>query len=825
VRDRDLSTNQNRPGSADKDWGSFLLIGDLTKERDFITAVLETCGALVAVLDVEGRIVYCNREFENVLGYSSHDLKGLAFFDVLVGPESREASKQRLEHGFAARAASAFENEWITKSGERRRISFSNVPMLNEQGAMQFYIATGIDITDRYRVEQELLRSETQFRSIWEASCEPMFLTGPGGVIIRANAAFANLLGEGLQALEGRNVSALFDQEDRETLREYYRARQVSPVREHFFERELRFASGRSGVFEISLTRVEIPGEQPQMLCILRDVTEQKKSAEELARAKEASEAANRDLIIANRSLEETGRMAREMADRAEALSAAKSDFLANMTHEVRTPLNGILGMTGLALDTNLEADQREYLELVKSSAEALLSLVTDVLDFSKYEAGKLGLDCVAFSVRTLLRDVLRPLALRASVSGLVFESSVDDPVPDQLLGDPMRIGQVLRNLVGNAIKFTNAGQITVRVHAESVQGSRVTLSFSISDTGIGIPAEMQRSIFEPFTQADGSTSRKYGGTGLGLSISAGLVELMDGKIWVESNPGQGSTFYFTITLELPTPDSPYAPLPSTQSRQASNHKLQILVAEDNNVNQRLAVRLLEREGHTVTIAGSGQEAVDLFEQRAFDLILMDVQMPGLDGLQATARIRAKERVSGKHVPIVAMTAQDAESDRLRCLESGMDAYVAKPVQVRALFEMIESVGAGGNSMNTEVAGEGPQVEAQLRQLDESLALSRVGGDVELLKEVIGLFLDDYPQTFEKIKNAVAGSDASALEHHAHSLKGSVSTFGAGRAFEAAFALEKRGRERDLRDVKEGLYQLEQALAALRPELEYLQTK
>ncbi len=798
--------------------------GELTKERDFITAVLETCGALVIVFDAQGRIIFVNRAFESVLGYAGEELLGRVFFEVLVSPDGQEKSRQRLEHGFSSRAPSAFENEWITKSGERRRISFSNMPTLNEQGDVRCYVTTGIDITDRYRAEQELLKSETQFRSIWEASCEPMFLTDPSGAIVKVNAAFASLLAADISALEGLHVTALFHPEHRDEVWERYLARFASPDKKHFLESELHFAHGPSGVFEISATRVEIPGQTPQMLFVLRDVTVQKRSAEELARAKEAAEAANSELILANRSLEETGRLAREMADRAETLSAAKSDFLANITHEVRTPLNGILGMTGLALETDLQPDQREYLELVKSSGEALLSLVTDVLDFSKYEAGKLGLDLVEFSVRTLLREVLRPLALRASVSGLVFESAVDDAVPDQLIGDPTRIGQVLRNLVGNAIKFTNEGMVAVRVRGESIQDSRVTLSFGITDTGIGIPREMHRTIFEPFTQADGSTTRKYGGTGLGLSICSGLVELMDGKIWVESEPGKGSTFHFTITLELPAGQISREPLRPAEHQTAPKRNLRILVAEDNSVNQRLAARVLEREGHSVTIAGSGQEAVDLFEQRPFDLILMDVQMPGLDGLQATARIRQKERATGGHVPIAAMTAQAAESDRLRCLESGMDAYVTKPVHVPALLKMIESVGGGENSMNTKVA-EGASVSAQLLQLDESLALSRVGGDVELLKEVIELFLDDYPSTFEKIKNAVAASDASSLEHHAHSLKGSVSTFGAGRAFEAAFELEKKGRAGDLTGAQDGLRRLEQALEALRPELESLNTQ
>ncbi len=804
---------------------------DLIQEPDFIAAVLKACRELIGVLDPQGRIVLCNRAFEQVTGYTGAELKGAAFFDVLVSPVGREQSRNWLERARAARESSNFEGEWIAKSGERRRISFSCVPMLDGKGEVEHYIVAGMDLTDSDHASQELLKSETQFRSIWEASCEPMFLTDSSGMIVKVNAAFAGMLGSDPRSLEGMSVTGLFHPEDREELREFHRQIYASHVKQRFFERELHFVHGRCGIFENSLARVDIPGQPPQMLCVLRDVTEQKRNAGELARAKEAAEAANRELIAANRNLEETGRLAREMADRAEALSAAKSDFLANMTHEVRTPLNGILGMTGLALETQLQNDQREYLELVKSSAEALLNLVNDVLDFSKYEAGKLGLDSVEFSLRALLRDVLRPLALRASAGGLAFDSVIADQAPDRLIGDPLRISQVLRNLAGNAVKFTHQGKVSVTVRVESVEGSRVTLCFSVADTGIGIPADKHRLIFEPFTQADGSTTRKYGGTGLGLSICSGLVQLMDGRIWVESEPGRGSTFHFTLTLQIAKPAKADEPVwaPSAM-RDGARRRLRILVAEDNSVNQRLATRLLEREGHAVTIAGSGQEALELFgssldEREEYDLILMDVQMPGLDGLQATARIRERERGPHRRVPIIAMTAQSSESDRLRCLESGMDAYVAKPVHVPELLKMIESAVLGGNSMNVDLTSEGPSVEAQLQQLDESLALSRVGGDVELLKEVVELFLDDYPSTLERIKSAVAGRDATALEHHAHSLKGSVSTFGANRAFEAAFSLEKQGRSGDLSGAQEGLRLLEQALAALRPELLLLQTK
>ncbi len=703
---------------------------ELAKECDFIAAVLEASAALILVFDPEGRVVQCNRACEQVLGYTSEELKGQHFWNVFVDAQDRADSRKRFAGIVAARVISAFEREWITKSGERRRISFSNAPLLKEDGQPEYYIVTGVDITGRYKAQQELLKSEIQFRSIWEASQEPMCLSAASGMILKANPAFGRMAGGAVDALEGAPISALFRPEDRAGMLACYTAPFTSPGGP-CVEHELHFGDGRSGSFEISMTLLEIPGQPVQLLSIYRDVTDRKRSAQELARAKEAAEAANRDLVAANRYLEDTGRLAQEMAQRAEALSAAKSEFLANMSHEVRTPLNGILGMTELALQTELGADQREYLQLVKSSGEALMCLVNDVLNFSKYEAGKLTLECVNFSLRSALRELLRPFALHACQTGLALNYEVEEDVPDTLIGDSLRLGQVLQNLVGNAIKFTEAGKVDVRVRTESREESAIVLRFTVADTGIGIAPEKHKHIFEPFTQADGSTTRKYGGTGLGLSIASGLVQLMGGRIWLDSSPGRGSIFHFTVNVQAA--DGPPGPF-----GQETKRRMHFLVGEDDGANQRLQTR-----------------------------------------------------------------------------SSGITELTGK----------IESVVSGGNVMDAEQTRQRPSTEEQFKQLDESLALSRVGGDSDLLREVVGLFLDDYPQAIDQIRDAVASRDATAIEHSAHSLKGSVSTFGAGRAFEAALALEKQGRSKNLGGVENQLCQLEDALQALLPELQALQTK
>ena len=527
---------------------------------------------------------------------------------------------------------------------------------------------------ERESAQSSLSAHHSLLQAVIDASPTLIFIKDRDGIWILANQTLADIYGLTPQQMVGithQEMGQHLGLPKAEVEHFLEADRHVIDSGESMFIPEQPFTTnGRTRWLQTTKVPIHVEGRGRCALAVCVDVTARREVEADLQRAKLAAEAASR----------------------------AKSEFLANMSHEIRTPMNGVIGMTELALDTALTREQREYLDMVKSSADSLLSLLNDILDFSKIEAGKLDFETIEFSLRDTLDDTMKALSLRADQKGLELACHIPPDAPDALLGDPARLRQILVNLVGNAIKFTTSGEVVVRVLTASAGRGEVALDVSVTDTGVGIPPEKQRAIFDAFTQADSSMTRTYGGTGLGLTISTRLVELLGGRLSVESEVGRGSTFRFTARFALQKSPPARAAAIDMVSLRESQRRLRVLVAEDNAVNRLLAVRLLEKGGHEVVVAATGTAALEALENQSFDLVLMDMQMPEMGGLEATIAVRERERASasGKHIPIIAMTANAMVGDKEQCLDAGVDAYLSKPLQVAALFAAIESLVPAG---------------------------------------------------------------------------------------------------------------------------------
>ena len=788
-------------------------------------------------------------------------------------------------------------------------------------------------LIQRKRADEALRSSEQRYRSLFQRNMAGVFRTTLDGRFIDCNESFAQILGYSSSA-EVRRLRVQDCFVDVGT-----RAKLISRLKERkavaSYELCLRRKDGsRAWLLENSSLVENGNGAAPEIEGTVVDITERKRAEEEWRQAKEAAEAANR----------------------------AKSEFVANMSHEIRTPLNGVMGMTELALETPLSPEQREYLEAIKSSAGSLLAVINDVLDFSKIEARKLDLDSIEFHLLDTLGEALKPLAFRAQQKGLELCLEISPAVPDILQGDPGRLQQVIINLLGNAIKFTEQGEVVLTVERQSEDLGNLCLHFSVRDTGIGIPPEKQQVVFEPFAQADGSTKRKFSGTGLGLTICSRLVEMMGGKIWLESEVGKGSTFHFTacfrsavprleeapppnlrglqvliaddnptclrilgsllrqwnaqpalcgsglealLTLtqakqqhgpfgvalldaRLPDPDgfaiaeriksdpelakatvmllsgasqsadiarcqesgvvtyltkpvlahelleailrasstlqeqTAEATAPGGPSQPKAARELRILLVEDNEVNRTLLTRLLGKQGHNVVVARNGREAVAAVQhspRRVFDLILMDVQMPGMDGFETTAAIRACELLTGGHVPIVAVTAHAMKGDRERCLAAGMDGYLSKPIQVQELFDLLREYEALP-VQTLEVSY--PQEQEDCRppgdegeQVDRCALLNRLDGDSQLLSELIEIYLSQSPSLLAAAQRALQEKNGRELARVAHCIKGSAGNFLARATLETAGRLEAFAEQEDFSRASEAMRMLERQMERL----------
>lgn len=893
---------------------------ELDYERHLLRTLLENAPDNIYFKDKESRFIRVSRALATKFGMSDPtEVIGKTDADFFSSEHADQARADEIEIMRSGEAILDSVEKETWSGAEDTWCTTNKMPFRDVNGQIIGTFGISRDVTQQKRASQALSRERDLLRTIIDNVPDLIFVKDRAGRFVAANQALLRLLG----ATSNEEIMGTtdYDYSPPELACNYVADDQiVMRSGEPMFDQEevQRDADGD----ELWLLTTKVPlcdsdGQVTGLVGIGRNITKRKRAEDELMAAKEIADSANQ----------------------------AKSDFLANMSHEIRTPMNAIIGMTELLLDTKTTPTQREYLRMVQESGEALLTLINDILDFSKIEAGKLDLELDSFDLRESLGDTMRSLALRAHAKELELAFQVDQDVPKQLLGDVSRLRQIVVNLVGNAIKFTEQGEVVLAVDLLTDGDQSVQLQFTIRDTGIGIPEEKCTTIFDEFQQADSSTTRQFGGTGLGLTISRRLVAMMGGDIWVESEVGRGSQFHFTVELaksdrrsattprkttvvggtrvlivddnrtnrliltemltnwgmmpvETPTAEAarehliqaaerdepfglilsdvnmpgvdgftfaqwirddsrlcetPIVMLTSSgrpgdeerrrrleiyshllkpvkqselfdvivralsdvedgdgetadrKSAKSGVDALRVLLAEDNVINQRLAVGALEQQGHEVLVANNGIEAVEALTKDRFDVVLMDVQMPEMDGFEATQLIREQEQTLNRRTPIIAMTAHAMKGDRERCLAAGMDEYLSKPIRIAELAEKLSRlVGSEATAPAASVSCEG--------QIDWADALESVGGRTQLLHDVLDAFLERVPELVEGIEQAINSGSPQELNRYAHELKGALVILRGPAASETAQKLENQASAGDLSASQETLEQLKPQL-------------
>ncbi|MCC6759009.1 MAG: PAS domain S-box protein, partial [Candidatus Omnitrophica bacterium] len=650
--------------------GAKRLEKDLKESKEIFQTVFNNSAVAILVADQDGKITAWNPFVEDMLGMAKIDLFNKDISDLYPPSEwARVISGQASTKDRGV--VTDVETQIYKKDGALLDVAVSVSVIRDSAKNVTGSIAIVRDMTQQKLAERKIRESESKIRIILDHSAAAISLTDEQERIISWNRYAEQMLGKTKEELYLQHISTLYPDEEWQKIRA--EGIRKAGSRHHF---ETRVLKKDGTLLDVDLSVNVLKDSNDNVIGsvgIMQDITEQKRVQQMLLKAKIAAEEA----------------------------SSAKSLFLANMSHEVRTPMNTILGLVDLTLDTQLTPEQRDNITTIKNAGDILLSLLNDILDLSRVEAGKIQLENIELSLANIIQSVCKGLDVLARNKKIELVHDVDPAIPATLIGDPVRIRQILVNLINNAIKFTFQGQIVTGVKLVQAVDGIYELQFSVKDQGVGIPKDKLETIFEAFTQADASTTRRFGGTGLGLAISKRLVEMMGGRIWVESEEFQGSTFIFTAKFragEKPVAVEPEVkPLPAPGGDQPVaaapvGKVIRILLAEDNLVNQKIAAKMLEKKGWSVKGAENGKQVLEYLEQEKFDVILMDAQMPVLDGFEATRLIREAEKKSGKHIPIVALTAHAMAGDRQKCLDAGMDGYVSKPIDRQKLYEAVENV-------------------------------------------------------------------------------------------------------------------------------------